>query len=102
MEYWKKVLENAMNPWALLGFAGQLIFATRFVVQWISSDKAGRVVLPRVFWYISITGGLITLAYASWKQDPVFMLAQVLGLVIYLRNVVLARRAAPSPGVTAE
>ena len=90
--YWQKVLEKASNPWAIVGFVGQAIFAVRFVIQWIASERAKRVVVPEIFWHISLVGGLITLVYACSQADPVFMLAQTMGNLIYVRNLVLVRR----------
>ncbi|MRU14919.1 hypothetical protein FDP25_05680 [Roseovarius sp. A21] len=77
----------------LLGFAGQLLFASRFLVQWIASERAGASVMPIVFWWISLAGGVTLLTYAIWRQDPVFIMGQSLGLIVYLRNLVLISRA---------
>jgi lipid-A-disaccharide synthase-like uncharacterized protein len=71
---------------------GQLLFSTRFVVQWLKSEKEKRSVIPTAFWYFSISGGIVLLTYALHKQDPVFILGQSLGLFIYMRNVQLIRK----------
>jgi len=84
--------------WVAVGLGGQLMFTARFLVQWIASERVGRSVVPLAFWYLSISGGLILLAYAIWRRDPVFILGQSMGLVVYLRNLVLIhaeRRRAP-------
>ncbi len=73
--------------WTLIGLFGQSMFMMRFVLQWIYSEKAGRSVVPEVFWYFSLVGGLIVLAYAIHKADVVFILGQATGLIIYLRNI---------------
>ena len=76
-----------------VGLAGQVIFGSRFFVQWFASERAKRSVMPVSFWYISIIGAVLTLVYAVHIQDPVFIIPQVGGLAIYLRNLVLVRRA---------
>jgi len=85
---------SAETVWLAVGFGGQCIFGTRFLVQWICSERAGRSVVPTVFWYISILGGLTLLAYALWRRDPVFIVGQAFGLFVYLRNLILLRRNA--------
>lgn len=77
--------------WVLIGLIGQLLFTARFLVQWISSERARRSIIPMAFWYFSIGGGLILLSYAIYRRDPVFILGQSMGLVIYLRNIWLIR-----------
>lgn len=77
--------------WILVGLGGQLLFMTRFLVQWIVSERAHRSVIPLSFWWLSIGGAAILLAYAIWRRDPVFILGQSLGLVIYARNLWLIR-----------
>ena len=83
-----------MRPeaWLALGFLGQACFASRFLVQWLVSERAGRSVVPRAFWYLSIAGGSIVLCYAIWRRDPVFIVGQSAGLFVYLRNLILLRR----------
>lgn len=78
--------------WVAIGLAGQACFFTRFLVQWIASERVGRSVVPRAFWYLSLGGGSIVLAYAIWRRDPVFILGQSVGLAVYLRNLVLLWR----------
>lgn len=80
------------NPWILLGFAGQLVFGMRFVVQWIASERQKRSVVPGAFWYLSLVGAALLLVYALWRRDPVFILGQSLGFLIYFRNLALRRR----------
>ncbi len=88
--------------WIIVGFAGQLCFSARFLTQWIWSEIKKRSLFPIVFWYFSIAGGTILLAYALHRQDPVFIVGQGMGLVVYARNLVLIikeRRAAPPTSV---
>ncbi|WOI55717.1 lipid-A-disaccharide synthase N-terminal domain-containing protein [Palleronia sp. LCG004] len=73
--------------WLIFGLLGQCLFAGRFVVQWLASERARRSVLPNIFWYFSIGGGLCLLVYAVHRSDPVFVLGQALGLFIYARNL---------------
>jgi lipid-A-disaccharide synthase-like uncharacterized protein len=73
--------------WVIVGFAGQLLFSMRFLVQWIMSERARRSVMPIAFWYFSLAGGLVLLAYAIYRRDPVFMLGQSMGLIVYARNL---------------
>ena len=75
--------------WVLTGLGGQLLFTGRFLVQWIASERARRSVVPLAFWWFSIGGGAVLLAYALYRQDPVFVLGQSMGLFIYLRNLYL-------------
>ena len=78
--------------WVTIGLFGQALFAGRFVVQWFASERSKRSVVPIHFWYLSIAGAAVLLAYAIHKRDIVFMLGQSLGFIIYLRNLALIRR----------
>lgn len=82
--------------WLLVGFAGQGLFMMRFVIQWIESERQRKSVIPVSFWYFSVLGALVLLAYSVYKRDPVFIFGQLLGVAIYLRNLVLIRNA-PAP-----
>lgn len=79
--------------WTLFGFVGQMVFTGRFVLQWWATERARRSVLPPAFWYMSILGSLMLLAYAMAMLDPVIILGQFMGMVVYTRNLVLLRRA---------
>jgi lipid-A-disaccharide synthase-like uncharacterized protein len=76
----------------VLGFTGQVAFSGRFVVQWLASERAGRSVVPLAFWILSIVGSLLLLAYAVHRRDPVFILGQTTGVLIYVRNLHLIRK----------
>lgn len=82
-----KVDTQAELIWVIVGIGAQLLFSMRFIIQWIASEKQRRSVVPELFWWFSITGGMTLLAYAIHRQDPVFILGQALGVVIYLRNL---------------
>ena len=73
--------------WLCIGFSAQLMFSMRFIVQWIASERAKRSIVPEVFWYFSFAGGLMLFAYAIYRVDPVFILGQGTGLMIYARNI---------------
>jgi lipid-A-disaccharide synthase-like uncharacterized protein len=77
--------------WLLAGFGGQSLFMMRFVLQWLHSERRRRSVIPVSFWYFSIAGALVLLVYSVHRQDPVFIAGQLLGMAIYLRNLVLIR-----------
>jgi lipid-A-disaccharide synthase-like uncharacterized protein len=89
-----------MEPqyWLYLGFAGQMLFGLRFLVQWVASERKGESIIPVYFWYLSLIGSLILLAYAIFRQDPVFILGQSTGFFVYTRNLMLLyrKRAAPT------
>ncbi len=78
--------------WLLAGFAGQGLFASRFLLQWFKSEMEGRSIIPVNFWYCSLGGGVVLLTYAIHKLDPVFILGQASGLVVYSRNLYLIFR----------
>ena len=75
------------HVWLAIGFIGQILFFMRFLVQWIVSEKHGESIIPVSFWYFSILGGVTLLAYSLWRQDPVFIMGQSLGIIIYSRNL---------------
>jgi lipid-A-disaccharide synthase-like uncharacterized protein len=77
--------------WLLIGFGGQALFMGRFVVQWFVSERQRRSVIPVSFWYFGIAGALVLLVYALHRRDPVFTIGQLLGILIYVRNLHLIR-----------
>jgi len=95
--------------WLGVGFLAQLMFSMRFIVQWIASERARRSIVPEAFWYFSVLGGAMLFAYAIYRMDPVFMLGQGMGLIIYARNIhfirahqkSLANGTAQTPGAAA-
>lgn len=76
----------------MVGFVGQSLFFSRFLVQWIVAERRGESVVPTVFWYLSIVGGIILLTYAIYKQDPVFITGQAGGTFVYARNLMLIHK----------
>ena len=86
--------------WIGVGLLGQAMFSARMLVQWIASERRKRSVVPTTFWYFSIGGGLALLFYAVYRRDPVFMVGQAAGLLVYVRNVYLIhKRGEPLPQV---
>jgi lipid-A-disaccharide synthase-like uncharacterized protein len=93
--------------WIAFGFVGQALFSMRFIVQWIASERMRRSVVPVLFWYFSVAGGVTLFLYALWREDPVFIVGQAMGLFVYARNLQLIHRErrrhgehAPPPATT--
>ncbi|HQN64211.1 MAG TPA: lipid-A-disaccharide synthase N-terminal domain-containing protein [Methylophilus sp.] len=80
--------------WVAIGLAGQCLFMMRFIVQWIHSERHQQSLIPVSFWYLSLLGGLIVLAYGIHRIDPVIILGQLPGTIVYARNLVLIKRHA--------
>jgi lipid-A-disaccharide synthase-like uncharacterized protein len=87
-------LFSPIAVWYVVGFLGQLAFGSRVFVQWLASERARRVIVPRAFWYLSLVGGVTLFAYAVHRRDPVFAVGQGLGLFVYARNLALDRAPA--------
>ena len=90
--YFYDVFVQRLDWWAYIGIIAQALFTGRFVVQWLASEKAGRSVIPFSFWLLSIGGGVLLLVYALYRRDPVFILGQAFGVLIYLRNLTFVLR----------
>lgn len=93
---------SANRFWLIIGFLGQAMFTMRFLVQWLQSERMKKSVIPLAFWYFSMAGGSILLAYAIYRKDPVFIVGQAAGLFIYARNLYFIfrernRNPTPSP-----
>jgi lipid-A-disaccharide synthase-like uncharacterized protein len=83
----------SLNGWLVVGFLGQALFTARFVVQWLVSERNRDSVVPVAFWWFSLFGGLALLAYAVSRHDPVIIFGQAMGLVVYVRNLMLVAKA---------
>lgn len=81
-----------MSFWIAFGLLGQTMFFLRFLIQWIVSERKKQSVIPVQFWFLSIAGSLILLVYAIQRGDPVFIIGQSTGSLIYIRNLVLIYR----------
>ena len=90
-EWWASV-STAELAWLSLGFMAQMMFMMRFLIQWIVSERARQSVIPNVFWYFSLCGGAMLLIYAIHRMDPVFILGQATGFLIYSRNIYFIHR----------
>ena len=84
------------HVWLAIGLIGQGLFSARFLVQWLASERRKRSVIPTGFWYFSIGGGVSLLAYAIYRRDPVFILGQGAGLLVYARNLWFIHKATPA------
>ena len=99
--YLHDVFIESLDWGILIGYFAQAMFAMRFVVQWIASERAGHSVVPTTFWIFSIGGGFMLLAYAIYRKDPVFIIGQAFGVFVYLRNLQFIRRDKKSGRSTA-
>ena len=90
--YLTDVFITRLDWWVLLGIIAQALFTARFLVQWIASERAGHSVIPTVFWFLSIGGGLLLLVYALYRKDAVFIAGQAFGVFVYLRNLYFVLR----------
>ena len=90
--YFYDVFVQRLDWWAYIGIIAQALFTGRFVVQWLASERAGRSVIPFSFWLLSIGGGVLLLIYALYRRDPVFILGQAFGVLIYFRNLTFVLR----------
>ncbi len=100
-ELWNRLYEN-LDLWGAFGLTFQAAFMARFLVQWIASERTGESVIPIAFWYLSLIGSTGVLIYGIGRGDPVIILGQAFGTIVYVRNLMLIyrRRAddqAPAP-----
>jgi lipid-A-disaccharide synthase-like uncharacterized protein len=86
---WSGVIQKLASWWVALGLLGQLLFGSRFIIQWVASERKGKSVIPVAFWYLSLGGSAILLVYSIHIADPVFILANVFNSFIYVRNLML-------------
>ncbi|KAA3613419.1 MAG: hypothetical protein DWQ01_02530 [Planctomycetota bacterium] len=97
LEHWLSKFGDIPLAVVALGLVGQAVFMARFLVQWIASEKAGRSVMPVAFWWLSLAGATLLFIYAVLRADPVFILAQTFGSVVYVRNLMLIRETKAPP-----
>lgn len=86
---WLAEHSRAEIAWFCVGISAQGLFSARFLLQWIASERVRRSIVPEAFWYFSLAGGAMLLAYAVHRREPVFALGQASGLLIYARNIYL-------------
>ena len=86
-----RLFKNEDIPLLLLlwGSIGQILFTFRFVYQWVYSERMKESHLPLGFWLLSVTGSLMILSYAIFRKDPVLLLGQLFGFIIYTRNIII-------------
>ena len=87
-----EIFSQGLGLWELVGFLGLAVFSSRFIIQWIASERKKKSVIPISFWYLSIVGSLCLLAYAIKRADPVFILSYLFNGFIYMRNLALIRK----------
>ena len=92
MSVMNQVLGFFRDPMNVLGAFGQALFASRFIIQWIASEMAGKSIIPLAFWYCSLGGGLVLLSYAIYREEPVFIAGQLPGIIVYSRNLYFIHR----------
>jgi lipid-A-disaccharide synthase-like uncharacterized protein len=78
--------------WKVVGWLGNVVFFSRFFVQWYATEKKKQVVVPAAFWWLSLTGSLLLLTYSLRQQDSVFIFAYLFTWIPYIRNLVIHRR----------
>jgi lipid-A-disaccharide synthase-like uncharacterized protein len=99
---WWETTPTVELVWIAVGLVAQLMFSMRFLIQWIATERARASIIPETFWYFSFAGGVLLLAYAIYRLDPVFILGQATGLIIYSRNIYfiwLGKRLPDTPRV---
>lgn len=94
-QWWAKVTATELI-WLGIGLGGQLLFSARWIIQWLASERMRRSIVPETFWYLSLFGGLLVLAYGIWKREPVIILGQF-GVFIYARNIYFLLKARNDP-----
>jgi lipid-A-disaccharide synthase-like uncharacterized protein len=84
---WRLAIPTTELIWIGIGLTAQVLFSMRFLVQWVATERARSSTIPEIFWYFSLFGGVLLLAYACYRLDPVFMIGQAAGLIVYSRNL---------------
>jgi len=87
-----KLLGVDWSVWKVVGWVGNAVFFSRFLVQWYATEKKKQVVVPALFWWLSLTGSMILLAYSLHKRDSVFIFAYGFTWIPYIRNLIIHRR----------
>ncbi len=87
LPYFHELYVQMKDPWALVGWAGQVVFSSRFIVQWVASERQKRSVIPVSFWYLSMAGSLLLLAYGFYVKQPVYIAGYLFNCVVYVRNL---------------
>ena len=103
LAHWWLTTPTTERIWTATGLNAQRLGSRRFLEQWTATEKARASIIPETFWYFSLFGGILLLAYACYRADPVFILGQATGLVIYSRNIyfIWLGKREPSPAKVA-
>ena len=81
------------HAWKIVGWAGNLVFTSRFIIQWYATEKQKQVTVPAAFWWLSLVGSLLLLSYAVfYEKSSVFIFAYAFTWIPYIRNLVIHRR----------
>jgi lipid-A-disaccharide synthase-like uncharacterized protein len=81
------------HVWKVIGWGGNAIFFSRFMVQWYATEKRRQVVVPTAFWWLSLLGTMLLLSYALfYTRDSVFIFAYAFAWIPYMRNLVIHYR----------
>ncbi len=88
-----EIIEYLKDPWLIFGLFAQFIFFLRFIVQWYLSEKYKKIVIPKLFWHLSILGAILILVYSLHRKDPVFIISGVLQIIIFSRSLLIHKRA---------
>ncbi len=86
------------TAWIAFGFLGQALFTARMLAQWVATERKRQSVVPVVFWWLSLFGGLILSVYFLRRGDPVGSVGQIAGLAVYARNLALILRPRTAAG----
>ncbi|MCK5654740.1 MAG: lipid-A-disaccharide synthase N-terminal domain-containing protein [Candidatus Aureabacteria bacterium] len=93
--YFKELYVELKDPWALIGWVGQLFFSSRFIVQWIATERKKQSIIPVSFWYLSIVGSLLLLVYGFYIKKPVYIVGYLFNSVVYVRNLYFIYKKKP-------
>jgi lipid-A-disaccharide synthase-like uncharacterized protein len=80
------------HPWKVVGWIGNIVFFSRFIVQWWATERQKQVVVPNSFWWLSLIGSLLLLAYGISRRDSVFIVAYLFTWIPYVRNLIISHR----------
>lgn len=92
MPGFREIIDALKDPWLIFGFFAQFIFFLRFIVQWYLSEKHKRIVIPKLFWHLSILGAILILIYSLHRRDPVFIISGILQIVIFSRSLFIHKK----------
>ena len=96
-----KFLGVEWSVWKVVGWLGNVVFFSRFFVQWYATEKKKRVVVPQAFWWLSLTGSLLLLTYSLHQKDSVFIFAYAFTWIPYIRNLMIHRQNKAAQSVCA-